>query len=420
MSRDEDGIDGAAEGFEALSGRPELSRGDFLRRGSALAGALFLGGGLAACGGDGEAQEGGAGTAAGEGSASGTVSWLSWPGHNDPSFIRPFTDETGIQVRGKEYSGGDNMLALATTSPPGTYDVVQADAEYIVQLKEAGLLEPLNLDEFAEVNDFFEEFQPGAELVPGLVLDGDVYGLIQRFGFLGLAFNSERIPEADAQSYEILFDPSVESKIGWFDWWAHMGPISLYEGAKASWWPEGELDPYDIDEEQFSTMTETVFSLKPKTAGFYAIGDLFGAFANEEIWIQPAGGGWTALLLEAEGHPIKASVPEEGAIQWTECLGVLKDARNPEAAKEFIRYALGPRGQVQTAILPSYQAEIPSRAGWELMNEEEPDWAERLDLQLDGANILDLYEEGRISIRKLPVQQSIEEWNDAWTEFKAL
>jgi spermidine/putrescine transport system substrate-binding protein len=418
MPRDGHGYEGAVRRFGLSGGQPGLSRADFLKKGSAFTGFLALGGGLAACGGDEEAEDGA--TAAGEAPAEGTISWLSWPGHNDPSFIRPFTDETGIQVRGKEYSGGDNMLALATTSPSGTYDVVQADAEYIVQLKEAGLLEPLNLDEFAEVNDFFEEFRPGAELVPGLVLDGDVYGLIQRFGFLGLAFNSERIPEADAQSYEILFDPSVESKIGWFDWWAHMGPISLYEGAKGGWWPPGELDPYDISEEQFSTMTETVFSLKPKTAGFYAIGDLFGAFANEEIWIQPAGGGWTALLLEAEGHPIKASVPQEGAIQWTECLGLFKDAKNPDAAKEFIRYALGPRGQVQTAILPAYQAEIPNRAGWELMNEEEPDWAERLDLQLDGPNIMDLYEEGRISIRKLPVQQTIEEWNDAWTEFKAL
>ena len=74
---------------------------------------------------------------------------------------------------------------------------------------------------------------------------------------------------------------------------------------------------------------------------------------------------------------------------------------------------------MQTAILPAYQAEIPNTAGWELMAQEQPDWVERLDLSLEGPNILDLYDEGRISIRKLPVQQSIEDWNDAWTEFKA-
>jgi spermidine/putrescine transport system substrate-binding protein len=411
---------------EDLVARGAMSRRAFLGRGTAFMGALAIGGSLAACGG-GEDEEA-ATTAAAEGAqtaqeqqaAGGQVSWLSWPGHNDPSFIGPFEEETGIQVKGKEYSGGDNMLALATTSPAGTYDVVQADAEYIVQLKDAGLLQPLDLSEYPDVNDFHDEFKPESELVPGLVLDGEIYGLIQRFGFLGLAYNSEKVTDDEAQSYEILFDPKVSGKIGWFDWWAHMGPISLWEGAKGSWWPAGELDPYNIDADQFKTMTDTVFSLKPQTAGFYSIADLFGVFANEEIWIQPAGGGWTALLLEAEGHPIKASVPKEGAIQWTECLGLFKDAKNVDGAKEFIRYALGPRGQVQTAILPAYQAEIPNQAGWELMNEEEPEWADRLDLNLDGPNILDLYDEGRISIRKLPVQQTIEEWNDAWTEFKAL
>jgi spermidine/putrescine transport system substrate-binding protein len=407
--------------------RAGLSRRDLLKRGGAFVGAFALGSLAAACGGgDGEeaaappAEEGAAPPPPAEGGGSGgTVNWLSWPGHNDPSFIQPFTDETGIKVRGKEYSGGDNMLALATTSPPGTYDVVQADAEYIVQLKDAGLLEPLDLAEYPSTEDYQEEFKPGAELVPGLVLDGDTYGLIQRFGFLGLAYNSEKVTEDEAQSYEILFDPKVKGKVGWFDWWAHMGPIGLYEGAKGSWWPQGELDPYDISADQFSTMVDTVQSLKPATAGFYSIADLFGVFANEEIWIQPAGGGWTALLLEAEGHPIKASVPQEGAIQWTETLGIFKDAKNKDQAKEFIRYATGPRGQMQTAILPAYQAEIPNKAGWELMAQEQPDWVERLDLSLEGPNILDLYGEGKISIRKLPVQQSIEEWNDAWTEFKA-
>ena len=80
-------------------------------------------------------------------------------------------------------------------------------------------------------------------------------------------------------------------------------------------------------------MVDTVKSLKPATAGFYSIADLFGVFANGEIWIQPAGGGWTALLLEAEGHPVAASVPEQGAIQWTETLGIFKGAKNPEHAK---------------------------------------------------------------------------------------
>jgi spermidine/putrescine transport system substrate-binding protein len=428
MGNREDRLEEVARQLRTLE-QAGISRRDLLIRGGAFLGMLGLGGTLAACGGGDEetaapAEEpppaGETGAAPSASGSGGQVNWLSWPGHNDPSFIQPFTEETGITVKGKEYSGGDNMLALATTSPPGTYDVVQADAEYISQLKDAGLLEPIDPAEFPELADYADEFKPEGELVPGLVLDNEVYGLIQRFGFLGLAYNTTHVTDEEAQSYDILFDPKVAGKIGWFDWWAHMGPIGLYEGAKGSWWPAGELDPYNIDQTQFETMVDTVKSLKPATAGFYSIADLFGVFANEEIWIQPAGGGWTALLLEAEGHPIGASVPDQGAIQWTETLGIFKDAKNKDQAKQFIHYAIGPRGQMQTAILPAYQAEIPNEAGWELMAQEQPDWVDRLDLSVDPPNILDLYGEGKISIRKLPVQQTIEDWNDAWTEFKAL
>ena len=73
---------------------------------------------------------------------------------------------------------------------------------------------------------------------------------------------------------------------------------------------------------------------------------------------------------------------------------------------------------MQTAILPAYQAEIPKHGGLGAHGGGAPDWVDRLDLSVEPPNILDLYDEGRISIRKLPVQQTIEEWNDAWTELQ--
>jgi spermidine/putrescine transport system substrate-binding protein len=41
-------------------------------------------------------------------------------------------------------------------------------------------------------------------------------------------------------------------------------------------------------------------------------------------------------------------------------------------------------------------------------------------MTLDGRNVMDEYKEGRIDYRRLPTQQSIEEWNDVWSEFKTL
>jgi spermidine/putrescine transport system substrate-binding protein len=73
---------------------------------------------------------------------------LCWPGHGDPAFVKPFEDKYGVKVVAKEYVGGEPMLALMNQSPPGTFDVVLADAEYIHMLQEGNLIEALNPADF--------------------------------------------------------------------------------------------------------------------------------------------------------------------------------------------------------------------------------------------------------------------------------
>jgi spermidine/putrescine transport system substrate-binding protein len=340
-----------------------------------------------------------------------TLTWLAWSGQSDKEFLGPFEKKYGATVKAKEYSGDDEMLALATTAPPGTFDVVHADAEYVSLLRKAGLLMPLNLADFPEVKSFFPEFGPvgSRHYFPSLWDKSHPYAFVLRFGLLELAYNTKYVKPQDAESYKVLWSPKVKGKVGWFDWWSHMGTIGLYVGNK---------DPYNVNTAKFNKMVRAVDTLKPQTAGFYSIADLFNVFSNEEIYIEPSGGDWTALLLQQQGHPIAASTPKEGAVQWTETLGIFKSARNPELAKEFVRYALSAEGQVRSALLPAYQAVVPSKAGWQLMNKEHPQWATRLKMKLKGPNVLDQYKANRISIRKIPVQQPIKTWASAWTQFK--
>ena len=134
---------------------------------------------------------------------------------------------------------------------------------------------------------------------------------------------------------------------------------------------------------------------------------------------MPGIGDWVSLLLEDQGHPIKSIVPKEGGLQWTESLSIAKGAPNPGLAREYIKYATSPEGQVRTATLKSYAAAIPNKEGWKLLAERLPNWADQLRLHMDKHNVMDEYKEGKIFIRKLPKQQSIEDWNEAWTEFKS-
>jgi len=75
---------------------------------------------------------------------------------------------------------------------------------------------------------------------------------------------------------------------------------------------------------------------------------------------------------------------------------------------------------VRMATKPDNKKCIPSVAGWKLLNEVKPDEAKLLRMTFDAPNVMDEYKAGRIVTRQLPVQQTIEDWNEAWTDVKSL
>jgi spermidine/putrescine transport system substrate-binding protein len=54
------------------------------------------------------------------------------------------------------------------------------------------------------------------------------------------------------------------------------------------------------------------------------------------------------------------------------------------------------------------------------MIKEAPADAVKLRHTFDKRNVMDEYKDGKIFIRQTPLKQSIEAWNDAWSEFKAM
>ena len=112
-------------------------------------------------------------------------------------------------------------------------------------------------------------------------------------------------------------------------------------------------------------------------------------------------------------------VPKEGGIQWTESMCIGKDSTKAEMAKAFIQYMTSAEGQARSAIMPAYNASVPSMEGWKFLGANYPDDARRLRLTLEDDNVMDDYAAGKINIRQTPVQQPVEDWTDAWTDFKS-
>ena len=369
---------------------------DFSRRG-------FLRAGLAAS----ATLAGASWTSAADAADPKVLNYLSWPGNADPYLIEAFEKAHGVKVKIKEYVGGDQMMAVINQSPPGSFDVVLADAEYMHLLHEADFIEALDPADYP-LKDYWPEFRK----FPLHWFDGKLYGVMTDFGYLGLSYNTKTFTPKDVASYGALWGEKAKGKVGFFDWYLpSMGSISL---------ANGNIPPFDLEKAKFEAVKKKLFSLKPQAAGFFTIADIFSSMTNGRAQLVPGIGEWITLGLRTSGVPVDTIIPQEGGLQWTESLSIVKGTPKRDLARKFIQYTTSPEGQVRMATKADNKKSIPSMAGWKLLNQTMPREAELLRMTLKGPNVMDEYKARKIQFRQLPGKQAIEDWNDVWSQFKAI
>ena len=334
-----------------------------------------------------------------------TLNMLAWYGHAEPDVVAEFEAQNNCKIKPKYYTGGDNMMALVSQSPVGTFDLILSDAEYVPQLQKAGYIEKLDPKDYP-FDDFFPEFQK----FPGHWQGNDLYSVLTRFGFLGVAYNTEAVSEKKARSYKVFWDPVYKGKVGHFDWYLpSMGQISLLNGNKS---------PFNLTGAQFSKLKDTVKTLRPQVAGFFDYGGTFGGLKSGQLQLVCGIGDWITGTLKKSGAKVDSIVPDEGGLQWTESFSIGKGAKNQQLAKKYIQYITSPKGQVKSARMAAYPAMIPNKKGWELLNTVDPAEAKRQGMVLTGHSSMDDIRSGKIQFRELPRQQPIENWNDFWSDYK--
>lgn len=333
------------------------------------------------------------------------LTMLAWYGHAEPDMVAEFEAENNVKFVPKYYTGGDNMLGLISQSPAGTYDVILSDAEYVQQLNAAGYIEALDPADYA-----FDEFFPEFQQFPGHWQDGALYSVITRFGFLGVAYNTDALTEAEAMTYNVLWDPRLTGKVGHFDWHLpNLGQISQLNGNRI---------PYDIDAAAWEAVKEKTLSLRPQVGGFFDYGGTFSSLNNGQMLAFAGIGDWITGTLEKSGAKVRSVIPEEGGLQWTESFSIGKGSSKADLARKWIQYVTSAKGQAKSANMAAYPALIPNQKGWEVLNAENPAEAQRQGMVIGQSNVIDMIRNGRIQYRQLPIQQDLETWNDFWSDYK--
>ena len=336
------------------------------------------------------------------------INMLAWYGHGEPDIVGEYEAANNVKFKPKYYAGGDNMLALIAQSPPGTYDIILSDAEFVQQLNAADYIEPLDAADYPFDDMLHEDFTK----FPGHWKDGTLYSMMLRGGHLGVSYNTTAISEEEAMSYKCFWKPEVKGKVGHFDWHLPtLGMMSLYNGNGAGLW--------DLDDAKWSKVQETTMSLRPQVGGFFDYGGTFNSLKNGEMLAMCGIGDWITGVLQKDGAPVASIVPKEGGIQFTESYCIGKGSEKAGDVKKFIQYMMSPEGQVKSAQMAAYPGFAITKGGRKLLNEVDPKEAQRTG-QVDGManDPITLIKEGRIHYRDIPKQQSLEDWNDFWSEYK--
>jgi spermidine/putrescine transport system substrate-binding protein len=337
------------------------------------------------------------------------INMLGWYGTAEPDMVSEFEAENNVKFVPKYYAGGDNMLAALAQNPPGTFDLIHTDAEYAQLLIDSELVDELNPADYPLDDLMHEDFQNFS----GHWKDGKLYSLITRYGHLGVSYNKNEISAEEASSYEIFWDPRLTGKVGHFDWHLpSLGQISLLNG-------NNDPGPFDISGDAWQAVQDKTLSLKPQIGGYFDFGGTFAGLKNGEMLAMVGIGDWVTGILERDGAPVSSVVPKEGGIQWTESYSIVSTSTKKDIVKKYLEYTMSPAGQVKSAQMLGYPGFAVTNAGRKLLNEVDPAEAQRTG-QVNGVanDPVALINEGRIHYRGIPKQQSLEDWNDFWSEYK--
>jgi spermidine/putrescine transport system substrate-binding protein len=329
----------------------------------------------------------------------GELNLLTWAGYDDTAILAEFQEIYGVKINAKQHSGDEELMSIFSASKPGDWDVGVPDTPWIEIFKNNGWIAELDPADFP-LGDYFTQFQKFDQCY----VDGKMHGIVSRWGYYGIAYNSKYVKADEATTSEVLFNPKYKGKVVLFDWYLpNMGMIGRLLGIK---------QPYDATTAELDQIKKKLFELRPQVGAIQATAsDTIAAMASETGWLSFAS-EWAPVTLKEQGIQVEMTVPKEGGVSWTEGMVIFKEGKNQEAAQAYLQYMSSAKGSAKLAWAQAFHAKVPNKRSVEYL---QPDQAKTLELN-DMATVEAILP--NIATRKIPPDEKA--WQDIWDEFKAL
>jgi putrescine transport system substrate-binding protein len=287
---------------------------------------------LSACGG---------GKSGGAADAARILNLYIWSDYLAPTTLPRFEKQTGIKVNAAYYDTNETLDAKLRAGSGG-YDIVMPTASYFERQIKAGMYLPLDKSKLPNLKNMDPQLMAKVAFHD----PGNAHGVIYLWGTNGIGYNEkmvkELLPDAPLDSWQMVFDPKVASKL------AKCGISVLNSPAEMMRAVFSYLgkDPNSQAPEDLAQGEAVLLKIRPYIRSINS-SEYIEALANGDLCVAVAYNGDVMQARDRaqdanKGIVIKYSIPKEGTILWFDMLAIPKDAPHPESAYAFINFVMMP------------------------------------------------------------------------------
>ena len=268
--------------------------------------------------------------AAGAAVAAGELNLLTWEGYADPSFVKPFEQQSGCRVSAT-YVGTNDEFVAKVMGGGAAYDLVSPSNDTTKRLIDAGAVEPVDMSRVPGVRDFFPIFRSP----PWLTKDGKVYGVPFGWGIVRTIVRADAVTEPP-QTLSFLWDPKFKGRISVWD-----DVQEIYMTAHLL----GFTNTYTLTDEQLTQIKAKLLALKPNIRKFWGTtGEMGTLMATGEV---VGGNSWepTIVSLRKAGFKILEIEPKEGRNGWADSWLILKGGGDNPCVYQWLAWTASAKAQ---------------------------------------------------------------------------
>lgn len=281
-----------------------------------------------------------------------TLNLYNWSEYMPQEILDGFKNETGISVHYTTFDSNEAMYAkLKSLDDSSQYDIAIPSTYYVEKMAKEGLLQALDrskLSHFSNLDTSFTNTKADPE---------NKYSIPYMWGSTGLAINGDVIDPASVNSWNDLWRPDYKNQVMLMDDMREVFGMALltlgYSGNSSN-------------PEEIKAAYEKLITIMPNVKTFHSDATRI-PYSEGETNI---GMMWNGEAVMANNEGLTSLVykyPTEGALLWMDNFVIPKNAKQVDAAHQFIDYLLRPENAKIVSEESGYAS--PNLAARELMAE---------------------------------------------------